>query len=479
MGDCPDEEAWLDFLELDREKGSDPRAFDAHLASCADCRALMVLLVEQRSEAPNPPSAGPRLSTANADVSGAIEGLRTLVDTHEDRRIGTKVAGKWEIEALLGAGGMGRVYRARHHNGHRVAIKFLHASLAAGNPGVVRRFAREGYAANRVGHPAIVRVLDDGDDDGPYLVMELLEGASCRSKLVETGPFTIPDALDVIETAADALAAAHRAGVIHRDVKPDNIFITTNGQVRLLDFGLASMRNAISAESATVDGVTVGTVGYMPPEQARGDNAAVTARSDVWSLAATCVALVTSRPIHDGKTPAEQLAFAVTKPAPPVRSLGAKLSGQVASVLDRALSFGPADRQADAAEFLAELRRARARRPKRHLAFVATGLAGFLVAASAVIFSRPHRAVVEPSPHAEAASVEVEPLTIPPPASATEPVPAPPVTMPSNVVSATARPARPNAPTPKSVPVPPTTTASTAAPITTASSTRDPLSPRF
>lgn len=494
MRDCPSEETWLAFLErsqdAQREQPSrpsrvDPREVDAHLATCSDCRALVTLLASETSHATVATKDAGTSSTDDANVAQVVDEFRALVVSHDDKRVGTIVADKWEVEALLGAGGMGRVYRARHRNGHRVALKFLHPSLAAGNPSVVRRFRREGYVANRVGHPGIVQVLDDGDDDGPYLVMELLDGMSCRAKLAASGPFAVDDALAVIEGAAEALAAAHRAGIVHRDVKPDNIFLTNDGKTRLLDFGLASIRHALSTESASIDGVTVGTVGFMSPEQARGDNAAVTPRSDVWSLAATCVTLLTGRSVHDGKTPAEQLAFAVTKPARAVRSLGVEVPRSVADVLDRALSFEPDGRPEDAGAFLHDLRRARAEtRPRRPLVTLTAALLATAATVAAVVTRRPHEIqepaqVTNPAP----SSVDVRASELPAPTTSATisaplaaPTPVPVLTTPSS-----GRPGRRAAPAPRaSTPTPvPTTPASASATPSPAATTRDPLSPRF
>lgn len=494
MTDCPNEETWLAFLERSqREQTSppsrvDPREVDAHLATCSDCRALVTLLAEQASHVTVAANDERTSTTDNAEIGHAVDELRALVVSHDDKRVGTIVADKWEVEALLGAGGMGRVYRARHRNGHRVAIKFLHPSLAAGNPSVVRRFRREGYVANRVGHPGIVQVLDDGDDDGPYLVMELLDGMSCRAKLSASGSFAVEDALAVVEAAADALAAAHRAGVVHRDVKPDNIFLTNDGKTRLLDFGLASIRHALSAESGSIDGVTVGTVGFMSPEQARGDNAAVTPRSDVWSLAATCVTLLTGRSVHDGKTPAEQLAFAVTKPARAVRSLGVEVPRSVADVLDRALSFEPDDRPEDAAAFLDDLRRARTEKRSRRP--LVTMTAALLAAATtvAIVSRRPHEVPeattvtpLAPSPIDVRASELPAPTTsLTTSATALETLPAPTL-VPGVTTASSVRPSRRAVPPPRaSTPAPPAATPVTAsAPPSPPATTRDPLSPRF
>lgn len=279
-----------------------------------------------------------------------------------DRKIGSFIAGKWRVEALLGEGGMGRVYRARHRHGHLVAIKFLHPHLV-GHADVIGRFRREAYLGNQVEDDGVVRVLDDGEDEGqPFLVMELLDGVSGRAIARDRSR---DETLDLIERASRILGAAHRAGIVHRDVKPDNIFLTRAGQVRMLDFGLAAHRGHALREEITLEGVTLGTLGYMAPEQARGDNARVGPASDVWSLAATCITLLGGKRVHEGRSPAETLALAVTRPAPPVQSLCPGLPAPVQRVLDRALSFEAADRWEDGSAFANALEQARRESPSR------------------------------------------------------------------------------------------------------------------
>lgn len=340
---CPDEETWQLFVS---RRLTSTGTLDAHLVECRHCRDLLAILT---SELPTSPEA---LASASRDrVSRSARG------SDGSARLGAVIMSKWRVEALLGAGGMGRVYRARHLNGHEVAIKFLHPALAS-RAEVVRRFRREGYAANRVAHPAVVKVLDDGDDGGPFLVMELLEGRSCRRAIDESGPFSFDAAMKIVSVVGRAVGQAHKVGVVHRDIKPDNIFVTTGGDVRLLDFGLASVRDLSGPDTRTIDGVTIGTVGYMSPEQAKGDNTVVSERSDVWSLAATCISLMTGKTIHGGQTAAEQLAFAVTKHAPPTRSWNLGLPRSVEEVLDRGLSFDPAGRHETADALIDDLERA-------------------------------------------------------------------------------------------------------------------------
>jgi serine/threonine-protein kinase len=280
-------------------------------------------------------------------------------------RVGSVVNGKWQIDARIGSGGMATVYSATHRNGHRAAIKMLHTQLSR-DPSTRARFLREGYVANAVAHPGVVSVLDDGvtEDGAVYLVLELLEGETIDDRRIRLGgSLPIDEALEVADDALDALAAAHGKGIVHRDVKPENVFRTILGQIKLLDFGLARMKD--SQAEATKTGVTIGTPQFMPPEQALGRRDAVDPRSDVWGLGATMFTMITGRFVHDdAQSLHEQLMASATRRSPPIRSLAPRVSPAVAVVIDRALELEMSDRWPSAREMQAALRGARAaRRP--------------------------------------------------------------------------------------------------------------------
>ncbi len=277
-----------------------------------------------------------------------------------ERRIGDVVAGKWRLERVLGVGGMAAVYAARHTNNLRqAALKLLHPELAA-NADIRRRFLREGYFANKIGHPGAVAILDDGVDGGDiFLVMELLEGESLASRRdQESGGMGVADTLRIAEQLLDVLAAAHAAGIVHRDLKPDNVFLMKDGSVKVLDFGIARLLDRPGGEDATNTGVMMGTPQYMPPEQARGRVKLIDARSDIFAVGAIVFAVLSGRHVHEAESPTESLLRAMTTPAPSLRSVVPRVSPRTALVVDRALAFEQGDRWQDARAMQAAVREA-------------------------------------------------------------------------------------------------------------------------
>jgi serine/threonine-protein kinase len=265
-------------------------------------------------------------------------------------RVGAVVKEKWKLEALLGAGGMACVYSAMHRNGNRVAIKVLHPELCA-VPAIVTRFLREGYLANRVGHPGAVRVLDDDrtEDGAVFLVMELLEGHSLE-RYTKVGRERLPRAivLRLVSETLDVLASAHAKGIVHRDIKPANLFLTTEGRIKVLDFGIARLVEASGEAALTQTGASIGTPAFMPPEQARGRWDEVDARTDVWAVGATAFSLlIGDRPRHAATTQ-EELLLAMTEPLVPLASVLPNVPPEVAAVVDRAVSYDRNARWPDA-----------------------------------------------------------------------------------------------------------------------------------
>ncbi|MBP8811356.1 MAG: serine/threonine protein kinase [Kofleriaceae bacterium] len=275
-----------------------------------------------------------------------------------DPRIGTVLAGRYRLLERLAAGAMGVVYRGERIGLARpVAIKFVHGAAAA--PAELRRrFAIEAQAASRLDHPNCVPVLDVGKDgDEPYLVMAFVAGQSLR-QLLEVGPLSVPRALSVARQLAAGLAHAHARGVIHRDVKPDNLLVWSDAlgeHVQLTDFGLAR----VDALAVTQD-VAVGTPTYMAPEQTVGDP--VDARTDVYAAGVVLFELLAERPPFRGASPFSTMGLHRDAPVPsfdvvaPDRAIPPAVEG----VVRRALAKRPADRYASAVELAAALDRAAA-----------------------------------------------------------------------------------------------------------------------
>jgi serine/threonine protein kinase/Tol biopolymer transport system component len=232
--------------------------------------------------------------------------------------------GPYEILSPLGAGGMGEVYRARDPRlGREVAIKVLPTSFSA-DAGRLRRFEQEARAAGILNHPNITAVYDIGEADGaPYVVSELLEGETLRSVLAG-GKLSARKAIDYSLQIAHGLAAAHEKGIVHRDLKPENLFVTRDGRVKILDFGLAklihpepltgSATSAPTATAGTEPGVVLGTVGYMSPEQVRGEPA--DHRSDIFSFGTVLYEMIAGRRPFRGDTAVETMS-AILKEDPP------------------------------------------------------------------------------------------------------------------------------------------------------------------
>jgi serine/threonine-protein kinase len=254
-------------------------------------------------------------------------------------RVGSTIRNKYRLDALLGVGGMAAVYAATHRNGDRVAIKLLHAEFSK-NAAVRARFSREGYAANRVGHPGAVRVMDDDEDEFgcAYLVLELLQGETldARWERAEGKRLDPREVMFQAERLLDVLSAAHDHGVVHRDIKPENIFVTTAGQLKVMDFGIARL---LEFTNGTKTGDVLGTPAYMAPEQAGGRTKDVDGRADLWSVGAVMFALLSGRHVHEAATAHEQLIYAATQQPCSLGSVVRDLHPGVVEVVDVALRF--------------------------------------------------------------------------------------------------------------------------------------------
>ncbi len=258
-----------------------------------------------------------------------------------ESRVGIVLRDKWHLDVLLGFGGMAAVYAATHRNGSRAAVKVLHPEFSADE--VLRqRFLWEGYAANSVGHPGVVRVLDDdaSEDGSLFLVTELLDGETLEERRQRLGGrLSQEEVMVATHDVLDVLATAHAQGIVHRDLKPENVFVTRAGQVKVLDFGIARLRELSSSSGLTQSGMAIGTPAYMAPEHARGLSNDVDERSDLWSCGAMMFHLLSGRDVHDGRTANEKLVSAITRPAPRLCTIVEDASPALANVVDTALAF--------------------------------------------------------------------------------------------------------------------------------------------
>jgi len=272
-----------------------------------------------------------------------------------NRRLGQTLCGKWTLERVLGWGGMAAVYVGVHRIGRRDAIKVLHEEVAV-SPDTRARFEQEAHAVNRLGHRGVVEVRDiDMTEDGcPFLVMELLEGKTLAELREDRGELPVSDVLRYADEVLDVLVAAHEHDIVHRDIKPDNIFVCDSGQVKVLDFGVARMKEGAPRTLVTRTGMAVGTLTYMAPEQVRGVH--VDSRADVFAVGATIFRCLTGRRIHEGNTEADMLIKMATIPAPPLRSIAPDAPRDLARIVDRALQFEMAARYPDARTMQGDVR---------------------------------------------------------------------------------------------------------------------------
>jgi serine/threonine protein kinase/Tol biopolymer transport system component len=270
--------------------------------------------------------------------------------------------GPYEILAPLGAGGMGEVYRARDTRLKReVAVKVLSESLAS-DADRRNRFEQEARSASALNHPHIVTIHEIGSSDGTiYIAMELVEGRTLR-EVLHDGPLPAKRLLDIAHQIADGLAKAHAAGIVHRDLKPENVMVTRDGNVKILDFGLAKLLRGDmegSADSATAiqetrPGTVLGTVGYMSPEQASGK--ALDFHSDQFSLGSILYEMATGKRAFQRGTTAETLTAIIREDAEPVARLAAGAPAPFRWAVERCLAKDPEDRYASTRDLASDLK---------------------------------------------------------------------------------------------------------------------------
>jgi serine/threonine-protein kinase len=257
-------------------------------------------------------------------------------------RIGSVLKGKYRLDGVIGVGGMAVVYKATHRNQAEFAIKMLHPELSL-NDNIRGRFLREGYAANSVKHPGVVLVVDDdiAEDGAAFLVMEILHGLTADDAWTALGGrIPLDAACAVAVELLDVLAAAHDRGILHRDIKPANVFITRDGSVKVLDFGIARVKDSMGGGShATGTGMLLGTPAFMAPEQVVGKPSEVDARADIWATGASIFNLVSGEMVHEAETGPQLMVKLATQPPRALNDVLPAAPPAVASVVDRALSF--------------------------------------------------------------------------------------------------------------------------------------------
>ena len=279
-----------------------------------------------------------------------------------------RALGPYEIRQLIGAGGMGEVYRAHDPRlGRDVAIKVLPLLLAT-DPDRLRRFEREARAAAALNHPNILAIHDLGSaGDIHYVVSELLEGETLRARLQE-GALSVNQAIRMLLQIAQGLGAAHAKGIVHRDLKPENIFLTTDGNLKILDFGLAKLvgpkvvlqqapdrpeGTTIGVAEGTTTGVIMGTPGYMSPEQVRGKP--VDQRTDIFALGAIAYEMLAGQRAFRGESAADTISAILSHVPPPLSSLQGSIPPSLDRVVRRCLEKVPGDRFPSVREFCSEL----------------------------------------------------------------------------------------------------------------------------
>ena len=313
--------------------------------------------------------------------------------------LGDVLGGRYRLVELLGQGGMATIYRASDSQlGRDVAVKVLHREYGR-DPDFVARFRQEAHAAAALSHPGIVAVHDFGvDEDGPYLVMELVDGEDLASLLRRNGPLPPRQAARLVAEVARALDAAHDRGIVHRDVKPGNIMLNANGRVKVTDFGIA---RAWADAGLTLPGTTLGSVHYFSPEQAIGEPA--TAASDVYSLGIVLYELLSGRRPWEGDSAAAIAMARISAPAPRVSDIRPSVPPALEAIDLKALDpnpgsrFGSAGAMADALEAFLEESRIAGTRPAGSVAAgaataslaAAAGAAGIGMAAAGGAAGRP------------------------------------------------------------------------------------------
>jgi TolB-like protein/Flp pilus assembly protein TadD len=346
-----------------------------------------------------------------------------LTDDRTGAIVGESIA-HYQIESLIGVGGMGEVYLARDERlGRKVALKFLPVRLTANNA-QLSRFKSEARAASALNHPNILTVYEIGTEGNRHFIAtEFIEGVTLRAVLAR-GRMTVHDALEVAVQVASALAAAHETNVVHRDIKPENIMIRPDGYVKVLDFGLAKLTEQkpvsdnpdliMTNTQHTHAGLLLGTPRYMSPEQARGQRA--DARADIWSLGAVIYEMVGGLPAFSGSTPSDCIAAILKTEAPPLSRVAPAVPTELQSIFHKALRKDRDERYQTIAEMLADLRSLKGKLERAASGpkiapvwlWTAAASASVVIGIAALLFARSHILPVAPRMSALASAVSAE-----------------------------------------------------------------------
>lgn len=377
---CPDLERLVDFL-LGRVDEASADVLGQHLQSCADCQTTMdacygqedtlVSALRKNAVMSDSGSSGgergrfeaePELQRVLDQLNAAPMEFPQLSSNRQDlpdlQLEGQARFGQYRLLELLGKGGMGAVFKAEHTQLEMtVAIKVLSERLV-GDPHAVKRFAREMKAVGKVNHANIVRATDAGQHNGRHFIaMEFVDGCDLGQILDAVGPLPIPDACEVIRQAAMGVAHAHELGLIHRDLKPSNLMLTRDGQVKVLDLGLARLHHDQAGGGLTDEFQVMGTADYMAPEQALRPKD-VDARADIYSLGCTLYALLCGNPPFSGSAydhPLQKLAGHGRDQPTSVLKSRPDVPTDLSTLVDRAMAKSPVDRWQSMAALAAAL----------------------------------------------------------------------------------------------------------------------------
>jgi serine/threonine-protein kinase len=316
------------------------QAFKSLVEDLKEKAALVEYMMQASGAAPTQAIATVPTAVREAGGGGGGDKLRP----------GAVFAGRYEVKEILGAGGMGVVYRAFDRELQEpVAIKTLRAEALAGGTVALERFKQEIRLARRIAHRNVVRTYDLGEVGGTYyLTMEFVEGTSLKQLISSRGKLPIPVTLTVGKQLCRALEVAHAEGVIHRDIKPQNMVVEPNGFLKVMDFGIARLANPPKGKGLTEAGMSIGTPDYMSPEQLSGLE--LDARADLYAAGVVLFECVTGRVPFEADTTWALVAKHLEEEAPDPRTLNGEVSEGLAKVILKAMAKAPADRYATASE---------------------------------------------------------------------------------------------------------------------------------